>query len=73
MTIRYEEFTANPREGLSQVAEFFGTTIESSKLEELTKGVSVRSVGKWKSQLTDEQVTAIDQVAGDLLGRLHYK
>ena len=73
LTIKYEEFTADPAKQLQQVGEFLGVSFGAEKLAELTKRVSNKSVGKWKSQLTDSQVANIDDVAGDMLAQLGYK
>jgi len=73
LTIKYEEFTADPGNQLKQVGEFLGVNISDSEISELTKRVSSKSVGKWKSQLTESQVAGIDEVAGDMLARLGYK
>jgi len=73
LTIKYEEFTADPTQQLQQVGEFLGVSFGSTELVELTKRVSNKSVGKWKSQLTDSQVAKIGEVAGDMLAQLDYK
>lgn len=72
LTIRYEKFTANPSQGLKEVSDFLGVNVEAVVLQELTKGVSVKSVGKWKKQLSESQVQEIEKVAGDLLTKLDY-
>lgn len=73
LTIKYEEFTADPAQQLQQVGDFLGISFDPVELLELTKRVSNKSVGKWKSQLTDRQVAKIGEVAGDLLAQLDYK
>ena len=73
LTIKYEQFTADPAQQLQQVGEFLGISFDPADLAELTKRVSNKSVGKWKTQLTDLQVAKIDEVAGDMLAKLDYK
>jgi hypothetical protein len=72
MTIRYEQATADPVNTLSGICEFVGVDVGEGAIESLTSRVSTKSVGKWKGQLTDSQVEAIDEKVGDLLSELGY-
>ena len=72
MTVRYEEATANPALTLTNICQFVGTDVDAAAIEALTSRVSKKSVGKWKSQLTDSQVEGIEEKAGDLLNQLGY-
>ena len=72
-TVSYEDFTANPVEELSQLCTFLNVDTDESTLESITKNVSTKSVGKWKSQLTGEQANSIHDVAGGFLEELGYQ
>lgn len=72
LNLHYESFTANPAEEFGKVCQFLGHDPAQLDLAELTKGVSARSVGKWKDQLSDAHVDEIKTIAGDLLSDLGY-
>jgi len=72
MTVRYEDVTANPVQYLSDICDFVDENVSTSDIENLTSRVSTKSVGKWKGQLSDPQVQAIEEKAGDLLEELGY-
>lgn len=72
MTVRYEEVTAAPAEWIGKICEFVGAEVDSDAIEKLTSTVSTKSVGKWQTQLSSEQVDLINQHAGDLLQQLGY-
>ena len=72
LTIRYEKFTADPSAEMKKICEFLGADVSAVDFESLTQGVSNRSVGKWKQQLSPEQVENIQEIAGPLLTKLGY-
>lgn len=72
MTVRYEEATSNPAATLEKVCQFAGADVSPEAIAALTAQVSEKSVGKWKGQLTDSQVEAIQTLTGDLLEELGY-
>lgn len=71
-TVRYEEFTREPVGHLGSVFDFLGVPVANDQLVKMSSGVSDRSVGKWKQQLTDSQISAIESVAEPWLRRLGY-
>lgn len=73
LTLRYETFTSNPCKELARVFEFANVSVEEARLHELTTGVSTKSVKKWKSQLADSEIAAIQDEAGSWLERLGYE
>ena len=73
ITIDYESFTSNPAAEFSKVCQFVEADTSGMDLEKLTSGVSSRSVGKWKKQLSEKQVAEIERLAGSLLKDLGYE
>lgn len=73
LTIRYEEFTANPVEGLTKVCRFLGAEVEGSLLQSLASGVSSKSVGNWKRHLSEDDLAEIEVHVGPLLSQLGYE
>ena len=72
MTIRYEAFTQNPAEEFEKVCQFLGSQPPKETIDELVKAVSNRSVGKWRKQLNDQEVSEIRRLVGDQLDQLGY-
>ena len=78
LTIRYEQFTSNAATEFKKVCDFLGhreadTGSEAdADFEALTQGVSSRSVGKWKQQLSESQLAKIQELTGTLLSELGY-
>lgn len=72
LTIRYESFTEHPVDEFRKLCEFVGAKSDEAQLAELTERVSNKSVGKWKSQLTDQQVNKMTDLTGSLLTDLGY-
>ena len=78
LTIRYEQFTSDAATEFKKVCDFLGYNEADSgseadtDFETLTQGVSNRSVGKWKQQLSASQLAKIQKLAGALLSELGY-
>ena len=72
LTVRYEQFTSQPVEALAEICSFLGYEAKAEQLQGICGRVSKKSVGKWESQLSDQQVQAIREHCGDLLQRLGY-
>ena len=78
LTIRYEQFTSDAATEFKKVCDFLGYNEADSgseadtDFETLTQGVSNRSVGKWKQQLSASQLAKIQELAGTLLSELGY-
>ena len=61
-----------PQVNSKEVCDFLGHRETDTDFETLTKGVSNRSVGKWKQQLSEDQLAGIQKIAGPLLAELGY-
>ena len=72
LTIRYEQFTKNAAVELKKVCDFLKADVGAVDFASLTKGVSSRSVGKWKQQLSANQLAKLDELIGPLLAKLEY-
>ncbi len=73
LTLRYETFASAPPAGLAQICDFIGVQASRARLEELTTGVSQKSVGRWRQKLAPAEVAGIERHAGDLLDSLGYE
>lgn len=73
LTVRYEELTQNPVEGLSNICQFLGAVADEALLQSIAKNVSSKSVGKWKGQLSEDDLAEIEAHAGPLLRQLGYQ
>ena len=77
LTIRYEQFTSDAATEFKKVCDFLHGEADTGSevatdFKTLTQGVSNRSVGKWKQQLTESQLAKIQELAGALLSELGY-
>ena len=72
LTIQYEAFTKSPVNELDRICRFLGVEADAEVLRQLCERVSARSVGKWKSQLTEQQSNSITEKCGRLLKQLGY-
>jgi len=73
LTIRYEQFTADPSRGLLEVCQFLGVDVTAEMVKPVVARVSSKSVGNWRRQLTEEHSTAIHREVGALLSELGYQ
>ena len=73
LSIRYEEFTSKPVEGLTNVCRFLGAEVDEPLLQSLATGVSSKSVGNWKRHLSEDDLAEIEAHAGPLLRELGYE
>ena len=72
LTIRYEQFTSDAATEFKKVCDFLGYNEAYTDFETLTQGISNRSVGKLKQQLSASQLAKIQKLAGALLSELGY-
>jgi len=70
LELRYEELAADPAATAERVAERLGS--DPAPLAEAFARVHARSIGRWRRELTDEQVADVEREAGALLRELGY-
>lgn len=70
LTVRYEVLAADPMATAEQISRRLG--IEPAPLAAALSGVHRRSVGRWRRDLTAEQVEHVEREAGALLRELGY-
>jgi len=70
LEVRYEELAADPTAAAGTIAAHIGT--EAEPLAEALREVHAESVGRWRRDLTDEQVADVEAEAGGLLRELGY-
>ena len=70
LELRYEELANDPRATAERIAARLGTS--PGPLAESLSAVHARSVGRWRNDLTAEQVSDVEREAGALLRELGY-
>ena len=68
--LRYEQLTAEPSVAAVPVAEALG--VETELVAERFAQVHDRSTGRWRRDLTAEQLADVEREAGDALAALGY-
>jgi hypothetical protein len=70
LELRYEELAADPAGTARSLAQHL--SLDADALAPVLSEVHSGSVGRWRRDLTAEQVAAVEREAGDLLRRLGY-
>jgi len=70
LEIRYEEIAADPARAAERIAERLET--DPAPLAESLREVHSRSIGRWRRDLTSEQIEDVEREAGPLLRELGY-
>lgn len=68
--VRYEDLAADPRAAAARLAEALG--LDALPLEASLGRVHGQSVGRWRSDLSPDQLADVEREAGDLLRALGY-
>jgi len=63
----YEAFVSNPKEELLKILNFLDLSVEQPIIDDLVRGVSDRSVGKWKQELDPSIASKVDTLIHDTL------
>lgn len=74
LEIRYEELVKDPGRHAEELADFLGITSVSSRagLRNALSAARTDSVGRWKEELTPNEIALIEAEAGSLLRRVGY-
>lgn len=87
MEIRFEDLVLRPEEALANVSAFIGENLDYERIREAKVGAvgipntsfseewksgNFSPVGRWKRQLSDEQVARLEGLVGELLAELGY-
>jgi sulfotransferase family protein len=70
LELRYEQLAADPAATAELIADRLET--EAGPLTEALAAVRARSIGRWRDDLTAEQVADVEREAGELLRELGY-
>ncbi len=85
--VRFEDLVLHPEEALTKVSAFIGENLDYERIRRAKIGVisvpntsfseewksgSFSPVGRWKRQLSDDQVTQLEGLIGELLAELGY-
>ena len=68
--VRYEDLASDPDGTAARIAEHIG--VDARELAKPLRDVHSESVGRWRRNLTDEQVADVEAQAGPLLRELGY-
>jgi hypothetical protein len=68
--LRYEDLVSSPRDAAERVGA--GLHLDPDLLAEAFAAAHANSVGRWRQDLTSEQLADVEAEAGDLLGELGY-
>lgn len=73
--LRYEELLMNPDETLHELLSFLGVDTPEARLavSEVAATGHRASIGRWREQLTDDELERVEREAGALLSRLGYE
>ncbi len=72
LTIKYEDFVQNPASEFQRVSNFLGKSLDLSSCEKLVVGVSAKSIGKGRAQLSDDEMTGIKPLIAETLEQNAY-
>jgi hypothetical protein len=67
LTLRYENFTADPATGMQRIGDFLAQSWSAEQCAHATTQVSDRSVGGWRKKLDPELAARIEQLFGATL------
>ena len=70
--VRYETFVKHPVPELISIARFLGVSLSEAQAKNLSAGVSDRSVGNYKKELSPAEQQAIEELIAPTLERLGY-
>ena len=87
-SLRYEQLAEKPKSTLSEVMDYLGTSLEKQQLDHTAYGdeprsdlgafkrlkepISTRTVGQWKTKMTNEQSKQFQKIAGNELDEFGY-
>ena len=87
LLVKYEDFTSNPDKTINEIASFLNVELGNlqetekgksmgvqnmSHHQNLSKPISTSSIGKWKKELSQEQISSIQSSIEENLNRFNY-
>ena len=87
LLVKYEDFTSNPDKTINEIASFLNVELGNLQEDEkakrmgvqnmshhqnLSKPISTSSIGKWKKELSQEQISSIQSLIEENLNRFNY-
>ena len=63
--MRYEDFVQNPEQDMQKILDFLGLTTDVD-VASLVKNVSAKNIGKYRAQLSPEQISEIEQITNQV-------
>jgi len=87
MEVHYEDVVENPREALARIGKFIGQELDYDRIQQVALGsvhdpnssfrgdgreAEAKTIGRWKTMLTAEQIRDIESIQGELLQATGY-
>lgn len=70
--VKYEDFVRDPENHMKQIFSFIGLHFDNETINEATKMVSAKSLGKGRELLGDEEVQRLERLVGSTLEHYGY-
>jgi len=70
--MRYEDVAIDPVKSMTALSAFLNVEMDMNQAQTLTKGVSTKSVGAWKRDLTDVDAAKVQPILADMLAKFDY-
>lgn len=70
--VRYEDFVTNPEKELKLILDFLKVDSSNLDIPDIVKNISMKSIGKHKQQLSEEDQAKINLLLKDTLTKLNY-
>ena len=67
--VKFEDLVENPREVLTSICQFVGEEFAEKLLE---PNLDKHNMGRWKTELSEEEISLLDKIAGETLRREGY-
>lgn len=70
--IRYEELVSDSEKVIQELCEFIGVEVSDEKIKKLSDMIHTESAGKWKKQLTEQEINQVDSIINGTMTKLGY-
>lgn len=70
--LRYEDLVQQPQQQLQQILDFLAVSATTTQVQRLTQGISIASIGKWRTELPPETLTLVNPIIQPVLKKYGY-
>ncbi len=71
-TVKYEDLVIKPEECMKEICEFLSLPFNKALGDEFSQYTNSSSIGRWKKDLTSEELTLLDRHIGNTLAKTGY-